>query len=164
MDLALSFNNARYFCEKEGADLASIEFGGENDFMQSRLSLAAPPADGSVTSAHIGLYYDDWWNRWHWVDGLRLSYKDWVDGAPTPEWKPAKGQTKADKPEEKYCGAITADGWKDVACATQLPFICKKWEKEDMMRGGMKNRKWRSSAVTLAGSMIAFINVASMFV
>ena len=113
---------------------------------------------------YIGLYYDDWWNKWHWVDGLNLKYKDWKDGAPTPEWKPAEGQTELDKPEELYCGVIQPEGWGDVPCATEYPFVCKKWDQEDMMRRGMKNRKWRSSAATLAGSMIAFVNVASMFV
>ena len=56
MDLRLNSNDARLFCEKEGGDLTSIEFGGENDYLQG---LAAASRFGIV---HIGLYYDDWWN------------------------------------------------------------------------------------------------------
>ena len=63
MDLQLNANDARTFCEKEGGDLASVEFGGENDYLKSLIAAAPLLADGSlVTTAHIGLYYDDWWN------------------------------------------------------------------------------------------------------
>ena len=62
MDLQLDANEARDFCEKQGSDLASIEFGGENDYLKTTILVATPPPDGSPVSAHIGLYYDDWFN------------------------------------------------------------------------------------------------------
>ena len=89
---------------------------------------------------------------------MKLGYKDWVEGAPTS----AKEDKDDDKDLELHCGSISINGWKDGLCATQLPFICKKWESKDMMRNMNKNRKWRSSAAHLAGSMIAVINIASM--
>ena len=80
----MSFTDARNFCLKEGADLASIESPDESAFIKDFIG-------GSM--AHIGLFYYQRERKWQWVDGSLATYRDWVQNNPAlaqndPEYTP----------------------------------------------------------------------------
>ena len=69
-DLKYNAHKAKAYCRKEGADLASVEFAGEQAFISSLI--AAAQVGDKLT--WFGLQYDNLWSIWGWTDGLYTEY------------------------------------------------------------------------------------------
>ena len=52
-------------------------------------------------------------NKWTWIDGSPMAYKDWDEGEPS-----ANGQCGYIRPEREY-------HWDDEPCGNAKGFLCK---------------------------------------
>ena len=108
-DIKMNANKAKAYCIKEGGDLASVEFGGEQDYINSLM--AAGGVKDQLT--WFGLQYDNLWRRWGFTDGLETKFNNWADGEPT--YPPKDGTISFLK---EPCAAMNSEGqWLTIECS-----------------------------------------------
>jgi hypothetical protein len=71
-ETAMSWWNAKAYCEKKGAQLASVTSRGENSFIHSRFARARAVWLGATDEARDGV--------WTWVSGEAFEYANWFQG------------------------------------------------------------------------------------
>ena len=110
-DLKMNANKAKAYCKKEGGDLASVEFIGEQEYINSLIK-AANMGD---KLAWFGLQYDNLWSIWGWTDGLYTEYNNWADGEPS--YPPKEGKISFLK---EPCAAMNGEGqWLTIECSRE---------------------------------------------
>ena len=113
----LSWNDARAYCEAEGAQLVKIECAEENECIKNKYM-----KDG--LDFWIGLTDEQVEGVWMWSDGSELSgYINWATNQPS------------DQTHVQNCAGIRMGTvsyvyndaqWHDRGCSSVKGFICKK--------------------------------------
>ena len=82
---------------------------GEQQFVYQNMAVKKTLWIGLVKDRNLGIF--------HWSDGQRLSYENWI--------------TKPNISGHEDCGEMTDYSvfhgrWNDLSCSAKLPFICEK--------------------------------------
>jgi C-type mannose receptor len=106
---AAAFINAEADCKKSNGHLTSVENGFANAFINEEAQVAFP----SSKAYYIGATDLAQYGNWSWIDGSRITFKNWASGEP----KSGNGYD---------CGTINAaDGtWKSSNCFQKRPYVC----------------------------------------
>ncbi|XP_072020680.1 macrophage mannose receptor 1-like isoform X2 [Amphiura filiformis] len=110
-DTETSWPEAEFYCNRQGAYVASVHSKQENEWI--RTSLAA----GSHDDIWIGLHRTDS-NGFQWQDNTPVAYDNWASNEPTYTW---------DVEHENCVQMYISNGqWNDVDCLHRQSYICKK--------------------------------------
>ncbi|KAM9393770.1 C-type mannose receptor 2 [Pholidichthys leucotaenia] len=105
----LSWSEARFSCQQQGADLLSITKLHEQTYINGLLN-------GYSAALWIGLNDLDINGGWQWADSSPLKYLNWEPEQPS--------HTKEDN-----CAVIRTESsnrWQNRDCSIALPYVCKK--------------------------------------
>ncbi len=109
LDTAVTWEEAREYCEEQGGYLATVTSAEEDEFLFTYI------ADEGYQSAAFGLYGTEGEEAWAWVTGEKLSYENWASGEPDRQGSDSYGRYF----EENTDGAWGSGG------GTTGPFICE---------------------------------------
>jgi len=103
----LVWDEAHAYCIDRDQDLASFH----DDAVWETLTWGFVEL-ADVWQSWIGLNDLQQTGAWEWTDGSALDYEHWFEEAPFDE-------------PEAHCVANALEGWWNIECETELPFICK---------------------------------------
>lgn len=112
-----TWENAEYYCESRGGYLATIGDAAEDAFIYNNVLYVS-----GLQSAYFGL--TDWAGEghWKWINGEKLSYKNWSCGEPNNEY----GNEAYGMYFKEYTDGRWNDGsFMDATGAAGRAFICE---------------------------------------
>ncbi|KAK2826124.1 hypothetical protein Q5P01_020338 [Channa striata] len=113
-----SWQEARNFCKRQGADLAIIESREKNIAITNLISNYQDPSRHVMQSGYwIGLRDVDEEGTWRWLDGTRLTEGYWNDGEPNDLGNEDCAAT--------YPRSNPFKAWNDAPCNYELKWICE---------------------------------------
>ena len=77
-DIAMTWNEAKVYCEKLGGHLATVTSQDEQDFINKNLV----EKTSTKRQFWLGSYFSDS-NTWKWITGEKWEYVNWAPGEPT---------------------------------------------------------------------------------
>jgi hypothetical protein len=114
IDTAMSWKNAKVFCESNGAHLATVTSQGEHDFVVNNFVSSSVPVIwlGGTDEAKEG--------SWQWVTGEPWVYTNW--SSINPDNNPSVGGQNYLAIQQGF-----SYKWDDLQTAHQGPFVCE-WD------------------------------------
>ncbi|XP_061898054.1 C-type lectin domain family 4 member M-like [Entelurus aequoreus] len=114
-----SWQEARQFCKKHGADLAVVDTSEKQMTINQLINHHQDPSRSTSQSGFwIGLTDVEEEGVWRWLEGMRLIEGYWNDGEPNNS---GGEDCAATYPREN-----PFKGWNDAPCSYNLKWICEK--------------------------------------
>ena len=137
-DKAISWHEAKLYCESIGGHLVTITSSGENDLVTALMY------KGDKNDYYIGAQDSESEGKWEWITGERWSYSNWGKGEPNND------STGEDYLEiTKGFDSIKSGEWNDVSNKeSDNGFICE-WESPTVHFPSFKitiNGVWQNNA------------------